>query len=102
MVEETIQTIRETERQAQEIVESARRESDRIMKEAEERSGMIRNEVVRSAQEEAKAIADKARLAGTETESSAKAGYEKEAAGLKAAAAGKEKEAVDMVISLLA
>ena len=52
MVEETIRTIRETEKQAREIVENARQESGRIRKEAEERSGQIREEIIRNAREE--------------------------------------------------
>ena len=38
MVEDTIRTIRDTEKQAHEIVEDARRESEHIMKDAQERA----------------------------------------------------------------
>ena len=102
MVEETIRTIRETEREAQEIVENARRESERIRKEAEERSAQIRDGIIRNAQDEAEAEDEKAHLAGAEKEISAKAGYEAETAKLKISAGEKEKEAVEMVISMLA
>lgn len=102
MVEETIRAIRETEKQADGIVENARRESERIRKEAEERSAKIREEIIKNAQAEAGDEAEKARLQGAETEQRAKSGYEEEIAALKASAAGKEKEAVEMVLSLLA
>ena len=46
MVEETIRTIRETERQAQKIVEDAQAERERILAEAKERSGQIRDEIL--------------------------------------------------------
>ena len=102
MVEETIQAIRETEKQAHEIVENARRESECILNEAQERAAQIRDEIIQSAQAEASAQAEKAHLAGEKAENSAKAGYEEETAKLKTSAGEKEKEAVEMVISMLA
>ena len=92
MVEETIRK----------IVENAHQESERIRKEAEERSAQIRDEIIRNAQAEAKAQGEKARIAGAEKERNARAGCEAETAELKASAQEKEKKAVEMVISMLA
>lgn len=102
MVEDTIRTIRETEKQAHEIVENARHESECIMKDAQERAEELREEIIKKAQDEAAAEIESARMAGAEKESSAKAAYEAETAKLKTSAGEKEKEAVEMVISLLA
>ena len=99
MVEDTIRTIRETEKQAHEIVENAR---ECIMKDAQERAEELREEIIKKAQDEAAAEIESARMAGAEKESSAKAAYEAETAKLKTSAGEKEKEAVEMVISLLA
>ena len=46
MVEDTIRTIRDTEKQAHEIVEDARRESEHIMKDAQERAKELREEII--------------------------------------------------------
>lgn len=102
MVEDTIRTIRETEREAQEIVENARLESERIAQEAKERCGQIRGELLEKAAEEARTEAEQSRRAGEERRNNAQAGYEAEIELLRSSAAEKEKEAVDMVISLLA
>lgn len=102
MVEETIRTVRETEKQAQEIVDNARLESERTMKAAKERSEDLREEILGKAYAEAAAEAEKAQQAGAETERRAKAECEEETAKLKTSAGEKEKEAVEMVISLLA
>ena len=102
MVEETIRTIRETERQAQEIVGNAQRESERIRKEAEERSGQIKDGIIRNASEEAEAVMEQARISGEESEREAEAVIRADAAKLNASAGEKEREAVEMVISMLA
>lgn len=101
MVEETIRTVRETEKQAQEIVDNARLESERTIKAAKERSEALREEILGKAYAEAAAEAEKAQQAGAETERRAKAECEEETAKLKTSAGEKEKEAVEMVISLL-
>ena len=101
MVEETIRTIRETERQAQEIVGNAQRESERIRKEAEERSGQIREEIIRNAREEAAAVMEQAHVSGDESARGAEAVIRSDTDRLKTSAKEKEKEAVEMVISML-
>lgn len=102
MVEETIRTIRETEKQAREIVENARKESGRIRKEAEERSGQIREEIIRNAREEAETVMEQARVSGDESVRGAEAVIRSDTDRLKTSAKEKEKEAVEMVISMLA
>lgn len=102
MVEETIRTIRETEKQAQEIVENACKESERIRKEAEERSGQIREEIIRNAREEAETVMEQANVSGDESVREAEAVIRNDTNRLKTSAKEKEKEAVETVISMLA
>lgn len=102
MVEETIRTIRETEKQAQEIVENACKESERIRKEAEERSGQIREEIIRNAREEAETVMEQAHVSGDESVREAEAVIRNDTNRLKTSAKEKEKEAVETVISMLA
>ena len=101
MVEETIRTIRETEKQAREIVENARKESGRIRKEAEERSGQIREEIIRNAREEAESVREQAHISGDASVRGAKAVIRNDTDRLRTSAKEKEKEAVEMVISML-
>ena len=102
MVEETIRTIRETEKQAQEIVENACKESERIRKEAEERSGQIREEIIRNVREEAETVMEQAHVSGDESVRETEAVIRNDTDRLKTSAKEKEKKAVEMVISMLA
>lgn len=101
MVEETIRTIRETERQAQKIVEDAQAERERILAEAKERSGQIRDEIIEKAKAEANAKAKQAEEAAGELEQEARAAIAAETEKLKRSAGEKKKEAVEAVVSLL-
>ena len=101
MVEETIRTIRETERQAQKIVEDAQAERERILAEAGERSGQIRDEIIGKAKAEAKAKAEQAEEAAGKLEQEARAAIAAETEKLKLSAGEKKKEAVEAVVSLL-
>ena len=101
MVEETIRMIRETERQAQKIVEDAQAERERILAEAKERSGQIRDEIIGKAKAEAKAKAEQAEEAGKKLEEEARAAIAEETEKLKISAGEKKKEAVEAVVSLL-
>lgn len=101
MVEETIRTIRETERQAQKIVEDAQAERERILAEAKERSGQIRDEIIGKAKAEAKAKAEQAEKAAGKLEQEARAAIAAETEKLKISAGEKKKEAVEAVVSLL-
>ena len=101
MVEETIRTIRETERQAQKIVEDAQAERERILAEAKERSGQIRDEIIGKAKAEAKAKAEQAEEDAGKLEQEARAAIAAETEKLKLSAGEKKKEAVEAVVSLL-
>ena len=101
MVEETIRTIRETERQAQKIVEDAQAERERILAEAAERSGQIRDEIIGKAKAEAKAKEKQAKEAADKLENEARAAIAAETEKLKSSAGEKKKEAVEAVVSLL-
>lgn len=101
MVEETIRTIRETERQAQKIVEDAQAERERILAEAKERSGQIRDEIIGKAKAEAKAKAEQAEEDAGKLEQDARAAIAAETEKLKISAGEKKKEAVEAVVSLL-
>lgn len=101
MVEETIRTIRETERQAQKIVEDAQAERERILAEAKTRSGQIRDEIIGKALAEAKSKAEQAERDGNTAESEARAAIASETEMLKHSAGEKKKEAVETVVSLL-
>ena len=101
MVEETIRTIRETERQAQKIVEDAQAERERILAEAAERSGQIRDEIIGKAKAEAKAKEKQAEEAADKLENEARAAIAAETEKLKSSAGEKKKEAVEAVVSLL-
>ena len=52
---------------------NAQRESERIRKEAEERSGQIKDGIIRNASEEAEAVMEQARISGEESEREAEA-----------------------------
>ena len=79
MVEETIQSIRETERKADETVKAA------------EEKG----------RERAAEVSERAKEAGERAEAEALAKIEKEVESLKTSALEREREVVDLVISLL-
>ena len=101
MVEETIRTIRETERQAQKIVEDAQAERERILAEAAERSGQSREEIIGKAKAGAKAQEKKAKETPGKLENEARAAIAAETEKLKSSAGEKKKEAVEAVVSLL-
>ena len=101
MVEETIQTIRETEKKAEEIVKEAGRERERLLAEAKEKAADLKEEVIRKAQKAAEASAAEAKEKAAEAEKRAAEALEQEIGQLKASAKEKEQQAVDYVISHL-
>ena len=82
MVEETIQSIRETEIAKEHALSSA-------------------EEIVKNARERAAEVSERAKEAGERAEAEALAKIEKEVESLKTSALGREREVVDLVISLL-
>lgn len=101
MVEDTIRTIRETEKKADQIVEEAGRQGERLLAEAEEKAAELKEEAVRKAKKEAKAAAKTAEAKAAEAEAQASRALEEEIGRLKASAREKERAAVDYVISHL-
>lgn len=101
MVEETIQTIRETEKKAEEIVKEAGRERERLLAEAKEKAADLKEEVIRKAQKAAEASAAEAKEKAAGAEKRAAEALEQEIGQLKASAKEKEQQAVDYVISHL-
>lgn len=102
MVEETIRSIRETEKKADEIIREAEAKSLAIREEAGVNAAKVTEELISAARAKALAMAEQAKENGDRAEAEAMAETEKEISGLKASAMKREKEAVDLVISLLA
>ena len=101
MVEETIRTIRETEKKADQIVEEAGRQGEKLLAEAEEKAVGLKEEAVRKAKKEAEAAAETEEAKAAEAEAQASRALEEEIGRLKASAREKERAAVDYVISHL-
>lgn len=102
MVEETIRSIRETENRADEIVREAEEQSRSILEEAKNKAEQSADEILSRAREAARIAAGQAKEAGDREEADAMAETEKAVSALKERALSREKEAVDLVISLLA
>lgn len=60
------------------------------------------HDIIKNAREEAETVIEQARISGDESVREAEAVIKEDAAKLKASAMEKEKEAVEMVISMLA
>ena len=101
MVEETIRTIRETEKKADQIVEESGRQGEKLLAEAEEKAVGLKEEAVRKAKKEAEAAAETEEAKAAEAEAQASRALEEEIGRLKASAREKERAAVDYVISHL-
>ncbi len=102
MVEETIRSIRETENQADEIVRTAEERSLAILEEAKKQAEQTAAELTGRAKAEALASAERAKEEGGRAEEASAEEIEKDIRALKDLALVREKEAVNLVISLLA
>ena len=102
MVEETIRSIRETEKKADEIVRSAEEKSRETAEATKEQALRTADQIIKDARGQAAEVSVHAKQAGDRAEANALAETEKEVEALKASALGREKEAVELVISLLA
>ena len=102
MVEETIRSIRETEKKADEMVKAAQEKSREMMDDAKAQASSTAEAILKDARDKALEVSERAKEAGKQAEAAALAETEKEAQNLKTSALGREKEAVDLVISLLA
>lgn len=99
MVEETIQTIRETEQKANAIVKEAEAKSQEILAEASKKADAIREESRRAAKAAFDAAMEEAKTQGVLTQDKASADIEKEVQALKELALGREEEAIQLVIA---
>ena len=99
MVEETIRTIREAEKQADEIVKRAEEESGSILAEAKEKASALKEEAVQKARESAAAVTAEAQTKAAEAGEKDEQELSAEISKLKDAALKREAEAVDLVIS---
>lgn len=101
MVEETIQSIRETEARAEEIVREAEQKSRMILEEAGQKAEKTAAGIISRAKTEALKTAEQAKDTGDREAAAEMAEAEKEMRALKTAACEKEEEAVSLVIALL-
>ena len=82
-------------------MEDAQAERERILAEAKERSGQIRDEIIGKAKAEVKVKAEQAEEAAGRLEQEARTAIAAETEKLKISAGEKKKEAVEAVVSLL-
>ena len=101
MVEETIKAIKETEREAEEIVKYADTDCTSILEKASADAGRIKEEAEAEAKAKAKASLQAAKEAGETEAEKALAEVETEIASLKEAARQKEGDAISAVIAEL-
>ena len=101
MVEETIQTIKETEREAEEIIKDADARCAGILEEASKKAAKIKEDAVRDAKEKAEASLSSVKEVGTQTMQDALKETEEQIASLRGTALAKEDAAVSAVIARL-
>lgn len=101
MVEETIQTIKETEKEAEALVKAAEDKCAGILEHASEEAKRLKETTIADAQTKAKEAMGAAREAGKATTEEALAKVEKEIAALKEEAGKKEAQAIKAVIEHL-
>lgn len=102
MVGEMIQSIRETEKKAEETIRSAEEKSRETAENAKQQARSAAEQIIKNASLQAEEVIRLAKTQGERTEAQELARTQEKAESMKAAALGREKEAVDLVISLLA
>lgn len=102
MVEETIRTIRETEKKADEIVKEAQEQAVIILENAKKEAEKLSGKMLEKVRFEADQVLLEAKRSGEQREAEAARKTDSEIKSLKGSAAEREDEAVDLVISLLA
>lgn len=102
MVEETIRTIRETEKKADALVKEAEKKAAQIREDAKAEAAEAAEAIVREARGRAQNLADQSEQEGNMAEQEFLAKTETEVQAMRDSAIAREKEAVDLVISLLA
>lgn len=101
MVEETIKAIRETEREAEELLKAAGEQCGAILDEAQAQAKNLKEETKVQAQEKAKAALDMEKKIGEDSIQAALAEVESEAKTLKEGAKAKEGDVIAAVIAEL-
>ncbi len=101
MVEETIQSIRETEGKADSVIRDAQEEGKRLCEAAERKASEVKTEILKAAQQERADRLEQAKKDAAKEEEAARKEQEGMIRDLKARAAGMEAEAVDLVVSNL-
>lgn len=101
MVEETIRTIKETEKEAEDIIKRADAAYTEILEKARAEAAELVGEAEAEAKAKAAANLDAAKEAGRKSEQEAMDSVAKEIASLKADALSKESDVVSAVIAEL-
>lgn len=101
MVEETIQSIRETEKKADTVVKDAREKSQIILDQAKVEAQKVRTDILDKAKADAQTLARETEEKAALSEKAAEEMTAKSTEELKASARGKMKEAIELVISEL-
>lgn len=101
MVQETVQAIKDAEREAEKRIHAAQEECGRIEAEAKEEARQLKEKALEEAREEAARKLSKTKEEGQRILEEAAEEAEKEAEALRKLAAGKEARAVEKIISSL-
>lgn len=101
MVEETIQTIRETEAKADSILREAQQQSEKILEEATKKAAILKEEKLQAAKTQAEQSLEHARAKGIVLQNQSADDVEDAVKALKADALQKQEAAVSLVISKL-
>lgn len=101
MVEETIQAVRETEKQAEEILNDAKEKQKEILIDASKNAEAERSDYLSKLTGEAKTAMEAAKEEGQQLQAKAEAEVETEINLLKEMALQKKEEAMDLVIEEL-
>lgn len=101
VVEETIQTIRETESEADAIVKDAEAKGKELLEKASQEAKKQKEEHLSGVEAKAKTDLESARAQGEKTQAEAEITAAKEVDALKTMALQKKKEAVNLVIEQL-
>ncbi|MGI6070110.1 MAG: ATPase [Blautia sp.] len=101
MVQETIQAVKETENQAEQILKDAAVQADAIVKKAREDAAALKEEQMKAAKEKAASDMENTKAGEAGKLDQLDGEVQKEIAALRELAAAKEEQAIDMVISQL-
>lgn len=101
MVEETIKAIKETEREAEQKIKAAEQEANAILEKAKQDADILKANKANEANGMADKAKETAKVRGDSLMAEALEKAKSEIIALKKSAAGKEKEAIQLIISQL-